>query len=603
MITVEKCGKIYIPPQDGFIGYAGDNLNKTIKFLLKERNDSDYFYRIYLKFDDDTVNFFVLEKEIQENDTVLYWNITDDQIFKSGIMYLQIKGYDTSGEIFHTEAVPLIVGKSIEFGNRYNKKQISEILKAEKTLDQLYSDIKNVTVLLPYIGENNNWFVYDYDNKTYVDTNVCAKGKIEELPLVFSISQSSDNIHVPTAKAVYDYVDKENTELLLTQIGNLSYLNTEDKTSIVNSINELNSDKEDLQSQIKNTTLRTDMFKIDASVAFGNKMNVLKTSSNTTLSSEDLYQSGTVYVYIPSSVTVIQAGAIDFTNVRLLVIDNSENGINISQANIPSNVKIIYIQDLDTVPSALMKMAYAVSEVFKGYYNKSDSKSRFAQGVSAIYDSSGNVLRTTSNKTLSAGTLYGDPSVETAFIANNVSKIQGGAFAECTNLKTVYIDKPEESISQGNLIIQDNAIPTNAQIIFTDSFNGVTANAKAIASVNKLINSLNFGNKLAAIVAFDENNVPIKTYEGTAVAAGPFTDNEKIVKVFIPSSITNINGGAFANCTNLTEIIIDNVEGAVEIDDDAIPSYTDIVYSNTFNVVTTLYEAVAYLNNIISEFI
>lgn len=603
MITVEKSGKIYIPPKDGFIGYAGDNLNKTIKFLLKERNNPDYFYRIYLKFDDNTVNFFVLEKEIEENDTVLNWNITDDQIFKSGIVYLQIKGYDKSGEIFHTEAVPLIVGKSIEFGNHYNKKQISEILNAEKKLDQLYSDIKNATVHLPYIGENDNWFVYDYDSKTYVDTNVSAKGSVEELPLVYSISKSSDNVHVPTAKAVYDYVDKENTELLLTKIGDLSYLNTEDKTSIVNSINELNGDQKNLQSQVNNTALKTDMFKIGVSVAFGNNMRVLKTSEDTTLSAESLYASGTVYVYIPSSVTVIQAGAIDFTYVKLLVIDNSENGINISKASIPSNVKIVYTHDLDTIPATLMKMAYAESEIFKGYYNKIDSKSRFAQGISAIYDSNDNIVRTSSKSILSAGSLYGNSSVTTAFIAGNVSQIQGGALSGCTNLKTVYIDKPEDSINQGNLIIQNNAIPTGAQIIYTDSFNGVTANAKAIASVNQSIDSLNAANKLTAIVGFDINNVAIKTHVGTAVAAGPFTGNTRIRKVFIPSNVTNINSGAFIKCTNLKEIIIDNDEGAVEIEENSIPESTNIVYSNTFNAVTALYESVAYLNDIISDFI
>lgn len=123
-------------------------------------------------------------------------------------------------------------------------------------------------------------------------------------------------------------------------------------------------------------------------------------------------------------------------------------------------------------------------------YTKEESKSRFGLTVSGIYDENNILLQWRSGSSLGGG-LFSGTNAKTAFIANDVVTIQSGAFIRCTNLETVYIDKPIEDLHQGRFYIQDGAFPPNVNIIYTDSFNAVTANAKAIAELNRKYNNSN----------------------------------------------------------------------------------------------------------------
>lgn len=155
-------------------------------------------------------------------------------------------------------------------------------------------------------------------------------------------------------------------------------------------------------------------------------------------------------------------------------------------ANVASNTSAIAQKanatDLQTVSSQVTANTKALGNV----YTKSETKSRFAQGISAIYDSSGNIVKATDLSTLSGGALAGDTTITTAFVSNNVTQVQSGCFSGCTNLKTVYIDN-----IQGKITVQSGAIPSTATVIYTDEFNGVTANAKAILALRSSIGDIN----------------------------------------------------------------------------------------------------------------
>lgn len=403
MITIEKSGKIYIPQNEGFIGYAGDNLNKILEFKLINQNNSDFYYRMYLKFDDETVNFFILDKKISEDNTILTWKVTEDQIYKDGIVYMQIKAFNTSAEVFHTESVPIFVGKSIEFCNYLAEKSTSEFSEHEKLLNKLLVDILAAKEFLPYIGSDKNWYVYDYEAEKYLNSGVSAAGSWEKYPLVTAVNRLSDNNHIPSAKAVYDFVG--------TKTGDITYLNTEDKTSLVQAINELVENK----ISVSNGAVKTNNI-ADKSIT-SNKLDDTVTS----------------------------------------LINSKANAT-----------------DLQTVSSKVAANTKSIGNV----YTKSEIKSRFAQGISAIYDSNGNIVKASDSSILSGGMLASDASITTAFVSNNVTQIQGGCFSGCTNLKTVYIDN-----IQGKVAVHSGAIPGTATVIYTDEFNPVTANAKAIAQM------------------------------------------------------------------------------------------------------------------------
>ena len=125
MITIHKSGKITIPQEEGFIGYAGDNLNKTLEFIVENQTDRSLYYRIFLQFDDDTVNYFLLSRKFVGNDTILVWNVTQGHLYKDGIVYMQIKAFGADGEVFHTESVPIFVGKTIEFCDYLAERPVS----------------------------------------------------------------------------------------------------------------------------------------------------------------------------------------------------------------------------------------------------------------------------------------------------------------------------------------------------------------------------------------------------------------------------------------------------------------------------------------------
>lgn len=207
MLTIHRNGKITVPEEDRFIGYAGDHLNKTITMQAENITDADWNYRMFLRFDDGTVNYFLLEKKVSENCTYLTWRVSEDQIYKSGIVYMQIKAFRRDEMIFHTEAVPMTVGTSLEFGEYYAEKENSEFLKHEKTLNHLLDSVKNAKAFLPYIGTNGNWFVYQGDTEQFVDTNVTAMGSAEKYPIDTAVTAQAEADHVPSTKSVYDYCE------------------------------------------------------------------------------------------------------------------------------------------------------------------------------------------------------------------------------------------------------------------------------------------------------------------------------------------------------------------------------------------------------------
>ena len=137
MINIKKNGKFIIPEHEIFIGHAGDNLHTTKEFFVEGVTDVSLVYRMYLQFDDGSTNFFLLQSESLENGTKLIWDVTNDQIYKSGIVKMQIKASNSSGVVFHSAITSLVAHTSIEFGESYKNKENSEFLQHEQYLNDL----------------------------------------------------------------------------------------------------------------------------------------------------------------------------------------------------------------------------------------------------------------------------------------------------------------------------------------------------------------------------------------------------------------------------------------------------------------------------------
>ena len=103
MITI-RSGKIIIPEEDRFVGFAGDNRSRVKEFLLRDAPSGELTYTLYLKFDDGRVTSVMLAPEQLGADTLLTWNISREHLIKSGVIMAQLKIADSDGVVSHTGA-------------------------------------------------------------------------------------------------------------------------------------------------------------------------------------------------------------------------------------------------------------------------------------------------------------------------------------------------------------------------------------------------------------------------------------------------------------------------------------------------------------------
>lgn len=97
-------------------------------------------------------------------------------------------------------------------------------------------------------------------------------------------------------------------------------------------------------------------------------------------------------------------------------------------------------------------------------------------------------------------------------------------------------------------------------------------------------------------VGFDADGIPEVILSATTFSAGACT-NTSIKKLYVPSTVTLIDSGAFYNCTALTDVYIDNTAAGITVNSSAFPSGVTVHYHTntgrmTFNVVDELIKAV-----------
>ena len=109
-------------------------------------------------------------------------------------------------------------------------------------------------------------------------------------------------------------------------------------------------------------------------------------------------------------------------------------------------------------------------------------------GYSATFTSDGVVKNKTSTEALGSGSFAtSQTDIVTVFVADNVTKINNGAFSNCTSLKTIYIDN-----TVGNVDIVSGAVPDGVSIVYSDDENFINVNellASAIRSLKSLVNT------------------------------------------------------------------------------------------------------------------
>lgn len=161
---------------------------------------------------------------------------------------------------------------------------------------------------------------------------------------------------------------------------------------------------------------------------------------------------------------------------------------------------------------------------------------------SATFTSDGVLKNTRQTDALGVGDFAtSQTDIVTVFVADNVTKIGSGTFANCTSLKTIYIDN-----TVGNVEIVSGALPDGVSIVYSNDDNFINVNellASTIRSLKKQVNAdkSDWENRATSIEAQHKTDVQTLNANISQVA-----DNLQIVKetaqLEIATTNTNVNG-------------------------------------------------------------
>jgi hypothetical protein len=146
---------------------------------------------------------------------------------------------------------------------------------------------------------------------------------------------------------------------------------------------------------------------------------------------------------------------------------------------------------------------------------------------SATFTSDGVLKNTTSTEALGAGSFATNQTdIVTAFVADNVTKINNGAFSGCTSLKTIYIDN-----TVGNVQIVSGSVPSGVSIVYSNGDNFINVNellASAIKSLKKQVNAdkSDWEKRATSIEAQHKTDVQALTDKANSIVEQANTDRQ-----------------------------------------------------------------------------
>ena len=142
MITIQS-GKLTIPENERFIGFAGDDSFAEKQFVITQRVVPDSTYTLCLRFDNGSVCSVALPSDQADSDTVLTWNIRKEHLRKPGIVTAQLKIEDNRDGVIHTTRDYFFVGASEE--DEGSDVDPSDLSRLEERIEEVESK-------LPYVS-------------------------------------------------------------------------------------------------------------------------------------------------------------------------------------------------------------------------------------------------------------------------------------------------------------------------------------------------------------------------------------------------------------------------------------------------------------------
>lgn len=185
MITIQN-GKLIIPDEDRFVGFAGDNTVNTKQFTMIDFMEEDCTFTLCLRFDDDTVRSVPLSAVRDHDDTVLTWEIRSEHLCSAGVVQVQVKIADSDGSIEHTTKDFFLIGSAVELDDDGSEMEYVTPSQLRNSINQA---LEEITATAPYVDADGYWCIYDPERGEYVRTAYHVSGIAPDS----AMSDSSDN--------------------------------------------------------------------------------------------------------------------------------------------------------------------------------------------------------------------------------------------------------------------------------------------------------------------------------------------------------------------------------------------------------------------------
>lgn len=209
MITIES-GKLTIPEEERFIGFAGDNDAVEKQIVVIGRSEQDSTYTLYLGFDDGSVKSVPLSAESTGSGVVLSWRVKREDLLSAGVVAAQVKITDNGGNTEHTTKDYFWLGSSVELDDDGAEIEYITASELEKRLSEAASEIESRST---YRGEDGFWYVYDRSQDSFIKTGYCGTLQVDN-----SMSSSSQN---PVSnRAVTSFIGAQISQIY-AEIGNI----------------------------------------------------------------------------------------------------------------------------------------------------------------------------------------------------------------------------------------------------------------------------------------------------------------------------------------------------------------------------------------------
>lgn len=185
MITIQN-GKLIIPDEDRFVGFAGDNAVNTKQFTMIGFMEEDCAFTLCMRFDDDTVRTVPLSAVRDHDDTVLTWEIQSEDLCSAGVVQVQVKIADSDGDIGHTTKDFFLIGSAVELDDDGSELEYVTPSQLRNSINQA---LEEITATAPYVDADGYWCIYDPERGEYVRTAYHVSGIAPDS----AMSDSSDN--------------------------------------------------------------------------------------------------------------------------------------------------------------------------------------------------------------------------------------------------------------------------------------------------------------------------------------------------------------------------------------------------------------------------